>query len=203
LTFGRRLSNKNSKSKTGCWWPNKKENMKVSLKCKYCVFQAVQVAAVAATIICLNACSHSKAPPKPKPLALSIQPGGDAANLTIRVWVGAASQYDDTLKEEKDLERLIANLKGSAASTEVKSFQLTSAGTNISRGDPIWGVWRDQKRAENLVVIADLPRNQLTDPSLRRTVVPLDKALWKHLPDQTVHIKIFPNEVKRLDTPGI
>jgi hypothetical protein len=173
------------------------------LSLKRGVVQVVQAALTAAAILALSGCSHTKALPKPKPLALSIQPGGDAANLTIRVWVGAASQYDNNLREEKDLDRLITNLKNSAGtSTDVKSFPLASGGTNISVSDPIWKVWRDQKRADYLVIIADLPRHLLTDPSLRRAEVPLDKALWKHLPDRTVHIKISPDGVKRLDTPG-
>jgi hypothetical protein len=73
----------------------------------------------------------------------------------------------------------------------------------ISLKDPIWRIWRDQKRADSIVVIADLPKNYGgSNPERRRVVLPLDKHLWTNLKDHTVHIQVRENEVKLLDNPG-
>jgi hypothetical protein len=167
-----------------------------SIKC-------VQTSLIAAVLMLMSGCSHTKAPPKPKPLALEIQPVEGAESYTIHVWVGAASQYDNKLREEKDLDKLITSLKDSAGA-KIKSFQLAAGATRIDTTDPLWKVWGDEKGAEYLVVVADLPRHLIKDPALRRAEVPLDPALWKHLPKpKTVHIQIAPPEVKRVETPHV
>ncbi len=145
-------------------------------------------------------------PPKanPKPLNVHIQPAGEAARLTVHVYVGAANQYAKQLKEA-DVDRLLAELKNTPTnSPEFISFQLTDSPRDITTKDKHWEVWRGPKNADCLVVIADLPRHLMRQglPDPRRVEVPLDKNLWKNLQQNTVHVEISEKEVKLLDNPG-
>lgn len=150
----------------------------------------------------LAGCSTSA--PNPKPIALNIQAAGEAAKLTIHVYIGAANQYSRRLKEDP-VDDILSDFAGSPPNPEeVVSFQLTESPMKISLRDPHWEVWRGRENADSLIVIADLPRHLMRtggeDP--RRLVVPLDKNLWRHLTDHTVHVEISEKEVKMLDNPG-
>jgi|ERR1035441_2973673 hypothetical protein len=152
----------------------------------------------AGLMLLMTACSST---PKPQPLKLSIQADGQAARLTIRVYVGAANQYDKTLVDSK-VDDLLQQFSASVPS-EIFCFQLTSRGQDVPLDDPMWRVWRDQKRADQIVVIADLPKNfGGSEPERRRVVVPLDKKLWHNLQEHTVHLRIREDKVELLDNPG-
>lgn len=164
--------------------------------------QMFLLAAVTA-VLCLAGCHSGPPTPDPRPLTLSIEPAGQAASLSIKVYIGPANlTYDKALAEDK-VDQVLEKLS-TTPSSDVKSFELTSAGMTLSREDPIWRIWRDQRRADAVVVIADLPKNfGGAEPERRRVVVPLDKHLWKNLRDHTVHIQVRENEVKLLDNPGM
>jgi hypothetical protein len=157
---------------------------------------------VAVAMLTLAGCKSGPPSPVLKPLNISVEPGGQAANLTIRVYIGPANQLYDKSFIEDPVDQVLKRV--AETSTDVKSFQLTSATVKISKKDPIWRVWRDQKRADTLVVVADLPKNfGGADPERRRVIIPLNKRLWNNLRDDTVHVQVRENEVKLLDNPGV
>lgn len=143
-------------------------------------------------------------PPRAYPIALNvaIQTTPQAASLTIPVYVGAGNQtYDKGLLEEP-VDPLLERLRSSQP-IDIKRFQLTLSGTNITKLDPQWSLWLRQKRADHLVVIADLPKN-FGGESRRRLVLPLDGKLWRRLPkDRTVRVEVQETGVTLLTPPGL
>jgi hypothetical protein len=175
-------------------------NVKPKLKANH--LHCIRVTWILISAVVLAGCRTGA--PNPKPIALNIQATGEAAKLTIHVYIGAANQYARGLKEDP-VDQILSDLKSSPPSTEdFVSFQLTESPKEISLKDPHWAVWRGPKNADWLIIIADLPRDMMRpgaeDP--RRLAVPLDKNLWKHLTDHTVHVEISEKEVKMLENPG-
>ena len=156
---------------------------------------------LAGTLLSFLGCSSTPRRPKPVELTLVIQAAGRASSLTIPVYIAAANQfYEKSLLEEpvdQILERFRAN-----PSIDIKTFQMSSGGTNISRADPIWTSWLGRHR-DHVVIIADLPKN-FGGEAHRRLPIPLDKRLWRQLPSRrTVHIEISETAVTLLDSPAL
>jgi hypothetical protein len=167
---------------------------------KLATSRTIWAAFLATTLLFFTGCASS-GPPRIKPiaLALDIQPVGDAARLTIPVYIGAANQFYEKSLMEDDVDEILERFREKPF-VDVKSFQLTTR-TNISRTDPKWSHW--SKRKDHLVLIADIPKNYGAEKR-RRVSIPLDRRLWRHLPkDKIVHIEVRETGVKLLDTPGI
>ncbi len=157
---------------------------------------------LAATLIVFSGCKSG--PPKPSPvkLGLQIQTSERAASLTIPVYIGAANQTYDKSWMEENVDQLLERIR-TTHSIDVKSFELTPGGTNITKQDPKWDIWLRQKHADHLVVVADLPKS-FGGESHRRVQIPLDKKLWKQLPsDKTIHVEVLETGVTLLDAPGL
>lgn len=146
----------------------------------------------------------------PRPVFLSIQATDEATRLSIPVYVGPANQlYDKGLLEE-NVDTWLNNSSKSAV--ELKSFRLATMGTNnvIRKDDPIWEIWRGQKKADHVVVIADLPRNRGSfgdsRNDKRRIAVPLERKLWREGVGKSlkkpVVVEIRAEELKLITQPG-
>ena len=131
-----------------------------------------------------------------------IAPAGQAADFPIWVYLAPANQYDKGLMEDP-VDRLLQRFAADKSSTVVVSFLLTSGVKEISEKDRFWSDWLDVKKADHVVVIADLPKNfGGADPERRRVLIPLDKKKWKGLPQDTVRVEVRESEVKLLTPPA-
>lgn len=149
----------------------------------------------------------------PRPLFLSIQATDEATRLSIPIYVGSANQLGDRTLLGENVDTWLAN-NSSKSSGEIKTFRLATMGTNyvIRKDDLIWQVWRGPKKADHVVVIADLPRNRgsFTDNregnDKRRSCIPLERKLWREGVGKSlkkpVLVEIRADEVKLITQPG-
>ena len=151
-------------------------------------------------LVAVAGCRTTPKPPKPVARAIRISAAGQAANLTIKVYVGVAnSMYAKDLME-RNVDLFLKDAPQSQV--EFKTFELTSEAVEIKKTDPIWNVWLRQKKGDHLVVIANLPLNY-GGGEKRRVNIPLDKRVWKHLPSkQPIRVEIRENGVQLLDNPS-
>src|SRR5262245_32248168 len=114
--------------------------MNINSARKLAVSNVIAVILLAGTIASLFGCKSGPPKPNPIPLSLKIQTTERAAGLTIPVYVGAANQaYDKSLLEEP-VDQILERIR-STQPIDIKTFQLTAGGTNISRLDPKWDLW--------------------------------------------------------------
>ena len=142
---------------------------------------AAGVAAVGFTLFLMGCASA----PDPQPLCIVIEGEDKAEVVGIPVYVGSADllYYPFLLG---NLDEVMADLRRGIR-PEVTKFNLTAGKTTIPVADAHWKTWLKERRADQVVVIADLPANLGGD---RRVSIPLDHRGWADLKDQTVHVRI-------------
>jgi len=155
------------------------------------------MSSTAVVLLCLTGCAHT---PKIKPLNLTIHPAGQAASLTIPVYVTGGNPTQEVMKNSVD-----DSLKTFAERPDpkVKTFHLSSTDIKLTSDDPLWKVWK-ANGADHIVVIADLPKNfgGAGPPDRRHIEVPLDKRRWNNLPKNTVTVNISEKAVWMSPEPG-
>lgn len=143
-------------------------------------------------------CRGRQVRPRPRAYNLEIIPKDRADEMAINVYIGAGNSYDRELKET-DVDTLLQRLPASGR-TEILEFPLKGT-KDISAKDRYWTTWLKVKKGEQLVVIADLPKN-FGGKDSRRVSIDLDKRLWKRLQNNTIQIEVAPDAVRLASSPG-
>lgn len=142
--------------------------------------------------------SRQPRPPKTETISLEIRPAGQAANMTIHVYVAPANQLTDKRYIEGSVDDFLKQQAG-RRSSDVDSFLLTQAPHTISKTNTLWRTsWLT---ADHLIVTADLPQN-FGGQNNRRVEVPLYRGVWRHLGKQPVLIEIHESGVRLVSAPG-